>query len=72
MMTYHISTSKKFLCNVIDFTIFHLSHVFFFLLKILCLFHFKKKNKVKKGNTLMDYKYLLFRSRIDLFDIKDF
>ena len=31
MMTYHISTSKKFLCNVIDFTIFHLSHVFFFI-----------------------------------------
>ena len=33
---------------------------------------FQQKNEIKKGNTLMELKYLLFRSRIDLFDVKDF
>ena len=33
---------------------------------------FQQKNEIKKGNTLMEFKYLLFRSRIDLFDVKDF
>ena len=33
---------------------------------------FQQKNEIKKGNTLIEFKYLLFRSRIDLFDIKDF
>ena len=32
---------------------------------------FQQKNEIKKGNTLMEFKYLLFRSRIDLFDVKD-
>ena len=42
------------------------------LLKISCLFHFNRKMKWKKGNTLMEFKYLLFCSSIDLFDVKDF
>ena len=33
---------------------------------------FQQKNELKKGNTLMEFKYLLFRWRIDLFDVKDF
>ena len=42
-------------------------------LKISCLFHFNRKMKWKKGNTLMELnKYLLFCSSIDLFDVKDF
>ena len=32
----------------------------------------QQKNEIKKGNTLMEFKYLLFRSRINLFDVKDF
>ena len=42
------------------------------LLKISCLFHFNRKMKWKKGNTLTEFKYLLFCSSIDLFDVKDF
>ena len=30
------------------------------------------KNETKKGNTLMEFKYLLIHWRIDLFDVKDF
>ena len=41
-------------------------------LKISCLFHFNRKMKLKKGNTLSEFKYLLFCSSIDLFDVKDF
>ena len=33
---------------------------------------FQQKNEIKKGNTLMEFKYLLSCSRIDLFDVKDF
>ena len=32
---------------------------------------FKQKNEIKKGNTLMEFKYLLFCSSIDLSDVKD-
>ena len=42
------------------------------LLKIYCLFNFNRKMKWKKGNTLMEFKYLIFFSSIDLFDVKDF
>ena len=48
MMTYRISTSKKFLCNVIGFTIFHLSHVFFYWRFCVC-FISKRKIKEKRG-----------------------
>ena len=33
---------------------------------------FQQKNEIKKGNSLIEFKYLLFHSRIDLLDIKDF
>ena len=33
---------------------------------------FQQKNEIKRGNTLIEFKYLLFRSRIDVFDVKDF
>ena len=36
------------------------------------VFSFQQKNEIKKENTLLKFKYLLFRSRIDLFDVKDF
>ena len=42
------------------------------LLKISCLFYFNRKVKWKRGNTLLEFKYLLICSTIDLFDVKDF
>ena len=33
---------------------------------------FQQKNEIKKGNTLMEFKYLLSCLSIDLFDVKDF
>ena len=33
---------------------------------------FQQKNELKKGNTLMKFKYLLTCSRIHLLDVKDF
>ena len=33
---------------------------------------FQQKNEIKKENTQMKFKYLLFHSRKDLFDVKDF
>ena len=42
------------------------------LLKTSRLFHFNRKIKWKKGNTLMKLKYLLFCRSINLFDVKDF
>ena len=32
---------------------------------------FQQKNEIKKGNTLVEYKYTFFSS-IDLFNVKDF
>ena len=34
-------------------------------------FSFQQKNEIKKGNTLMEFKYLLFCSSVDWFDVKD-
>ena len=39
---------------------------------LLLKISFNRKMKWKKGNTLMEFKYLLFCSSIDLFDVKDF
>ena len=38
-----------------------------------CVFfiQFRQKNEIKKGNTLMELKYLLFYTSIDVFDFKD-
>ena len=33
---------------------------------------FQQKNEIKKGNTLIEFKYLLFHSKRDLLDVKDF
>ena len=33
---------------------------------------FQQKNQIKKGNTLMEFKHLLFSSGIALFGVKDF
>ena len=33
---------------------------------------FQQKNEIKEENTLMEFKYLLFLSSIDLFAVKDF
>ena len=41
-------------------------------LKISCLFQFNRKMRWKKGNTMMEFKYLLFCLSINLFNIKDF
>ena len=53
--------------SALQFSIFLLSFVEDFV-----VVSFQQKNETKKGNTLIEFKYLLFRSRIDLFDIKDF
>ena len=71
MLTFSISnTSKRFLCNVFGFTIFHLSPASF--TEDFVFVSFQQKNEIKKGNTPMVFKYLLFRSRLDLFDVKYF
>ena len=66
--------------NFLKFTGKHLWHSLFFskvahfwsflclVLKISCLFYFNRKMKWQKGNTLMEFKYLLFCSSIDLLD----
>ena len=33
---------------------------------------FQQQNEIQKGSTLMEFKYLLFCSSMDLFDVKDF
>ena len=33
---------------------------------------FEQKNEMKKGKYMMDFKYILFCSSIDLFDAEDF
>ena len=81
------SLRKGVLRNSVKFTGKHLWQSLFFskvagwgdcfwsfsclLLKISCLFYFNRKMKWKRGNTLMEFKYLLFCSTIDLFDVKD-
>ena len=52
----------------LQFSIFLVSSFIEDLLSIT----FQQKNEIKKGNTLMVFKYLLSCSRIDLFDVKDF
>ena len=46
--------------------------VYCFIEHFLLFILFQQKNEIKKGNTLMEFKYLLSCSRIDLFDVKDF
>ena len=54
--------------SALQFSIFLLSS----FVEDFVVVSFQQKNEIRKGNTLIEFKYLLFRSRIDLFDIKDF
>ena len=73
MITYPISSnfSKKHfsvMLSALQFSIFLISSV----IEDFSFISFQQKNEIKKGNTLMEFKYLLSCSRIDLFDVKDF
>ena len=71
MITYPISSNfckKRFsgMLLALQFSIFLVSSFiedFFFI-------SFQQKNEIKKGNILMEFKYLLFCSSIDLLDVK--
>ena len=54
--------------SALQFSIFLLSS----FIEDFVFVSFQQKNEIKKGNTLMEFKYLLFRSSIELFDVKDF
>ena len=65
-ITYPISSNfskKRF-----SFSIFLVSS----FIQDFLFISFQQKNEKKKGNTLMEFKYLLFCSSIDLLDVKDF
>ena len=63
---------KHALGNFAKFTGKHFWSFSCLLLKISWLFHSNRKMRWKRGNTLMELKYLLFCSSIELFDVKDF
>ena len=72
MITYPISSNfckKHFsgMLSALQFSIFLISSVIedFFL-----FISFQQKNEIKKGNALMEFKFLLFCLSIDLFDVK--
>ena len=52
--------------SALQFSIFLLSS----FVEDFVVVSFQQKNEIKKGNTLMEFKYLLFRLRIDLLDVK--
>ena len=54
--------------SALQFSIFLLSS----LIEDFVFVSFQQKNEIKKENTQMKFKYLLIRSRKDLFDVKDF
>ena len=73
MITYPISSnfSKKHfsvMLSALQFSIFLISSV----IEDFSFISFQQKNEIKKGNTLMEFKYLLFCWSIDLFHVKDF
>ena len=77
MITYPISSnfSKKHfsgMLSLLEFSIFLVSSFIedFFHSFSSFFISFQQKNEIKKGNTLMEFKYLLFYSSIDLFDVK--
>ena len=65
-------TSKKFLCNAIDFKLKFSIFLLSSFIEEFVFVSFQQENEIKKGKTLMEFKYLLFCSKIDLFDVKDF
>ena len=54
--------------SALQFSIFLLSS----FIEDFVFVSFQQKNEIKKGNTLIEFKYLLLRWRIDLFDVKGF
>ena len=84
MITYPISSNfckKRFsgILLALQFSIFLVSSFMalqfsIFLvtsfIEVFLFISFQQKNEIKKGNTLMEFKYLLFYSSIDLFDVK--
>ena len=73
MITYPISSNfckKRFpgMLSALQFSIFLVSS----FIEDFLFISFQQKNEMKKGNTLIQVKYLFFCSRIDLFDVKDF
>ena len=86
MITYSISSNfckKRFsgILLALQFSIFLVSSFMALQFSIFLVssfigdflfISFQQKNEIKKGNTLMEFKYLLSCSRIDLFDVKDF
>ena len=73
MITYPISSNfckKRFpgMLSALQFSIFLVSS----FIEDFWFISFQQKNGMKKGNTLMQFKYLLFCSSKDLFDVKDF
>ena len=73
MITYPISSNfckKRFsgMLSALRFSIFLVSS----FIQDFLFISFQQKNEKKKGSTLMEFKYLLFCSSIDLLDVKDF
>ena len=71
MITYPIFINfckKKFtaMLSVLQFFIFLASFIYDFL-----FISVQQKNEIKKENALMAFKYSLFCSSIDFFDVKD-
>ena len=73
MITYPISSNfrKKIVSAMLPALQFSIFLASSFIENVLSI-SFQQKNDMKKGNTLMELKYLLFCSSIDLFDVKDF
>ena len=72
MITYAISSNfcKKHFSGMFSALQFSISLAFSFIENLLFIL-FQQKSKIKKGNTLMEFKCILFCSSIDLFDVKD-
>ena len=68
VITYSISSNFSAMLWALQFSIFILSS----FVEDFVVVSFQQKNEIKKGNTLIEFKYLLFHSGIDLFDVKDF
>ena len=73
MVTYLISSNvcKKRFSRMLSALYFSIFVVSSFIENFLFI-SFQQKNEIKKGNTLMEFKCLLFCSSIDLFHVKDF
>ena len=73
MITYPISSNSSKNClsgmlSALQFSTFLVSS----FIEDFTFVSFQQRNEIKKGNTLMEFKYLLFCLSIDLFDVNDF